>query len=77
MSESSSSLREGLPRGFMDYMGVMHEEMCDEKLPAPLKRHADEDKIVNKKLQLRALLQEQFRMEAKKKIIIILSPKQF
>ena len=32
-SETSSSIREGLPSGFMDYMGVQYEETQDENLP--------------------------------------------
>ena len=33
-SETSSSIREGLPSGFMDYMGVQYEETQDENLPS-------------------------------------------
>mmetsp|Transcript_53856 Transcript_53856/g.60181 ORF Transcript_53856/g.60181 Transcript_53856/m.60181 type:complete len:614 (-) Transcript_53856:2152-3993(-) len=69
-SESSTSLREGLPQGFMDYMGVMYEEAKDEELPEPLKkRNGDEERTDNSKLKLRALLKEQFRIEAKKRIM--------
>lgn len=69
-SESSTSLREGLPQGFMDYMGVMYEEAKDEELPEPLKkRDGEEERTDNSKLKLRALLKEQFRIEAKKRIM--------
>jgi lysine-specific demethylase/histidyl-hydroxylase NO66 len=68
MSETSASLRQGLPRGFMEYMGLMYEEPSDEKLPDSLKKLAiDPDEIEMRKY--RKLLQENFRAEAKKKIM--------
>ena len=65
MSETSSSLRQGLPRGFLDYMGAMYEEPSDEKLPESLKKVAAEDEQV----KYRKMLQEHFRAEAKKRIM--------
>ena len=70
-SESSSSLREGLPQGFMDYMGVQYEETKNDDLPDSLKKNALEEKSASTKLKLRALLREQFRKEAKKRIMEI------
>ena len=43
-SGASSSIREGLPSGFMNYMGVQYEEAQDENLPDSLKRNAEEEK---------------------------------
>lgn len=65
MSETSSSLRQGLPRGFLDYMGAMYEEPSDEKLPESLKKVAAEDQ----QIKYRKMLQEHFRAEAKKRIM--------
>ena len=65
MSTTSSSLRQGLPRGFLDYMGAMYEEPSDEKLPESLKKVASEDDQV----KYRKMLQEHFRAEAKKRIM--------
>lgn len=65
MSETSSSLRQGLPRGFLDYMGAMYEEPSDEKLPESLKKAGEEDELV----KVRKMLQENFRAEAKKRIM--------
>lgn len=64
-SETSSSLRQGLPRGFLDYMGAMYTEPSDEKLPESLKKAGEEDELVN----FRKMLQENFRVEAKKRIM--------
>jgi lysine-specific demethylase/histidyl-hydroxylase NO66 len=65
MSETSSSLRQGLPRGFMDYMGAMFEEPNDEKLPESLKKVGAEDE----QLKFRKMLQDRFKAEAKKRIM--------
>ena len=70
-SEASTSLREGLPNGFMDYMGVQYEETQNENLPESLKRNAAEEKLVDNKVRLRSLLREEFRKEAKKRIMEI------
>ena len=70
-SETSSSIREGLPSGFMDYMGVQYEETQDENLPDSLKKNAEEEKATNNKVMLRSLLREQFKKDAKKKIMEI------
>ena len=69
MSESSTSLRKGLPQGFMEYMGVMYEEPNDEKLPDTLKIAGQEERTGSNKLQLRTLLREQFKIRAKKRIM--------
>jgi lysine-specific demethylase/histidyl-hydroxylase NO66 len=70
-SESSVSLREGLPQGFMDYMGVQYEEAQSQNLPDSLKQDAAEEKSVNNKAKLRSLLREKFRKDAKKRIMEI------
>lgn len=69
MSETSTSLRKGLPQGFMEYMGVMYEEPNDEKLPDTLKIAGQEERTGSNKLQLRTLLREQFKIRAKKRIM--------
>jgi lysine-specific demethylase/histidyl-hydroxylase NO66 len=66
-NEDSTSLREGLPQGFMDYMGVMYEDLKDDKIPDSLKVCVDEARVGNNKQNLRALLKENFKAEAKKK----------
>ena len=65
MNEASINLRQGLPRGFMDYMGAMYDEPNDEKLPDSLKKVAEEDE----EKKLRGMLQEKFRADAKKRIM--------
>lgn len=65
MSESSVSLRQGLPRGFLDYMGAMYEEPSDEKMPESLKKVGAEDE----QAKFRKMLQDHFRAEAKKRIM--------
>lgn len=68
-NEDSTSLREGLPQGFMDYMGVMYEDLKDDKIPDSLKVCVDEARVGNNKQNLRALLKENFKAEAKKRIM--------
>ncbi|KAL3919554.1 MAG: hypothetical protein SGILL_003700, partial [Bacillariaceae sp.] len=70
-SESSSSLRQGLPRGFMEYMGVMYAEAKDDKLPDSLKRVAEEEANENSKRKEELIMQERFRAEAKKRVMKI------
>jgi len=70
-SDSCVNLRESLPQGFMDYMGVQYEETEDENLPESLKRHAQEEKTGNKNLRIRSLLRERFREDAKERIMEI------
>ena len=65
MSETSTSLREGLPQGFLEYMGAMYEEPNDEKLPESLKKVAEEDEVQ----KLQRALQEKFCGDAKKRIM--------
>lgn len=67
MDETSTSLREGLPRGFMDYMGAMYEEPSGENLPESIKKVAEEDE--NEEKKLRKMLQDKFRADAKKRIM--------
>jgi len=71
MSDSSTSLRQGLPRGFMEYMGVMYEETKDEKLPDSLRRLTEEETEENIHKKEIAILQDRFRAEAKKRIMMI------
>jgi lysine-specific demethylase/histidyl-hydroxylase NO66 len=71
LSETSTSLREGLPQGFTDYMGVMYEETNDDKLPESLKKVAEEEAAENEQKRARALLREKFRAEAKSRIMAI------
>ena len=67
MSETSTSLRQGLPRGFMDYMGLMYEEPSEEKMMSEsLKKVAAESGDESRKY--RKMLQDNFRAEAKKRI---------
>ncbi len=70
-SEASHSLREGLPSGFMDFMGVQYEEAKDDNLPESLKKNAEEEKLTDEKVRLRSLLREKFRKDGKKKIMEI------
>ena len=70
-NEASHSIREGLPNGFMDYMGVQYEEAQDENLPDSLKKNAEEEKTVDEKVRIRHLLREKFRKDGKKKIMEI------
>lgn len=68
-NESSISLRQGLPRGFLDYMGAMYEEPDDSKLPESMKKIAEEQEIEKIQIRERKMLQEKFRAEAKKRIM--------
>eukprot|EP00536_Pseudo-nitzschia_multiseries_P012357 jgi/Psemu1/309032/fgenesh1_kg.468_\ len=70
-SSDSANLREGLPQGFMDYMGVQYEETEDENLPETLRKNAEEEKKFNKKVHIRSLLREKFREDAKQRIMEI------
>ena len=70
-SDKSTSLREGLPRCFLDYMGAAHnnEDMPDALAAAFLARKgedsSDEDEIEKKIAKLR----EEFRTQCKKKMM--------
>ena len=68
-SESSTSLREGLPQGFVGYMGVQYEETNNDNLPESLKQDAMTEKSNNSKTKIRSLLREEFKKEAKKRIM--------
>ena len=76
-SMTSISLREGLPRRFLDYMGAMHD-VVDDDLPEPLKvkpgqASADDDEIDEETMVIQELKQkqDQFRSEAKKRIMLV------
>lgn len=77
-SFKSLSLRSGLPRNFLDYMGTMHEDLDvnSNDLPEGLKQLAErldetdkEDDKIDARKQLVKALQHQFKTEAKKKIM--------
>jgi len=83
-SDKSTSLREGLPRNFLNYMGTMHQLDDDDggSLPEGLKQasaalksgedgdQVDEDALVELKAQQRIRAQQQhFKDEAKKRIM--------
>jgi lysine-specific demethylase/histidyl-hydroxylase NO66 len=68
-NESSAILRQGLPRGFLDYMGAIYEEPSDEKLPDSLKKVGEEMADENILIRQRRMLQEKFRADAKKRIM--------
>jgi lysine-specific demethylase/histidyl-hydroxylase NO66 len=63
-NEISSSLRQGMPRGFLDYMGAVHDNTVDEKLPESIKK-ANEEMYDQEHKDLRAKFQD----EAKKRIM--------
>lgn len=64
-SETSTALRQGLPIRFLDYMGAAHSS----KIPDTIKRKADEDASVDSQDIWSQQLQEQFRSEAKMRIM--------
>jgi len=77
-SVKSVSLRSGLPRNFLDYMGTMHEDLDLKSgdLPEGLKQLAErlddsekEDDETDTRKQKIKILQNQFKTEAKKKIM--------
>jgi lysine-specific demethylase/histidyl-hydroxylase NO66 len=81
-SDKSTSLREGLPRNFVNYMGTMHQDDDGETLPEGLKQasaalksgedgeQVDEDALTELKAQRRIRAQQQhFKDEAKKRIM--------
>ena len=69
-SESSTSLREGLPRGFLDYMGAMHQN-SDDNVPEVLRAAAAkvEDQSEKGKAKRVEALQKSFRNETKSRIM--------
>ena len=71
--EASSSLRQGLPRGFLDYMGAMHDTSVDENLPDSLKGcgkgKAEEPNEESEEDTQRRRRQEKFKEDAKKRIM--------
>lgn len=74
-SETTTSLREGLPRNFLDYMGTMHDQsdLSSENMPEGLKqlveKMEDDDDEEDKKRKKILELQSNFKAEAKKKIM--------
>ena len=83
-SDKSTSLREGLPRNFLNYMGTMHQLDDDDggTLPEGLKQasarlkigedgdQVDDDALMELKAQQRSRAQQQhFKDEAKKRIM--------
>lgn len=77
-SMKSLSLRSGLPRNFLDFMGTMHEDLDlkSKDLPEGLKQLAeklcDSDEEENEadiRKQEMKVLQDRFQVEAKKKIM--------
>jgi lysine-specific demethylase/histidyl-hydroxylase NO66 len=70
-SESSASLRQGLPRGFMDCMGVMHEETKNDLFPDSLKVIVEDESTNDSRTKRKGLFREKFRQEAKKRIMAV------
>lgn len=84
-SETSVSLRTGLPRGFVDYMGAMYDQREDSALPdrlkvgAKLEPKAGDKEVANDEAEDEAeemaerhriqQLQDNFRNEAKRRIM--------
>jgi len=82
MSETSVSLRTGLPRNFLEYMGAMHDER-DDDLPEKMRANSngrtsdgngedepDDNDIAEAEQKTRIrILQEKFRNDAKKRIM--------
>jgi lysine-specific demethylase/histidyl-hydroxylase NO66 len=79
-SDSSTSLREGLPLRFLDYMGAIHDDTNVDELPDGLRQLMDdsqkgsasedaEDLKLSQRLETLKTLREEFREEAKKRIM--------
>jgi len=80
-SVTSTSLREGLPLRFLDYMGAVHDNTSEDDLPeglknleeGPIKEATDDSGEEQDDKSLRArqikMLREDFREEAKKRIM--------
>ena len=79
-SDTSTSLREGLPLGFLDYMGAIYDEAHVDELPDELKQLMDdskkderedsgEDSERSHRLRKMKAMRENFREEAKKRIM--------
>jgi len=79
-SETTSSLRTGLPRNFLEYMGTMHERNAGgDELPEGLKQIASKVKDNDSKPKTKdskeleddqkEILQNAFKVEAKKKMM--------
>jgi hypothetical protein len=72
-SETNSSLRQGLPRGFLDYMGAMHDSSVAPNLPESMQKAGNDDseegRGETKMEKAKTRRQEKFRLEAKKRIM--------
>lgn len=80
-SNTSTSLREGLPLRFLDYMGAVHDDTAEGDLPEGLQNvanndgmeglGADDDDLKEKSNRAQEIkrLREEFREEAKKRIM--------
>jgi lysine-specific demethylase/histidyl-hydroxylase NO66 len=75
-SDTSTSLREGLPLRFLDYMGAIYDEANVDELPDGLKQLIDdskkdegEDSEKSHRLRKIKAMREEFREEAKKRIM--------
>lgn len=73
-SDTSTSLREGLPLRFLNYMGAVYDNANEDDLPEGLKNLEEDDNDGHsEEKSLRAqqskLLREEFREEAKKRIM--------
>jgi lysine-specific demethylase/histidyl-hydroxylase NO66 len=81
-SVTSTSLREGLPLRFLDYMGAIHDDTNVEELPDGLRQLMDDsqkesassenvgdDLKVSHRFETFQKLREEFREEAKKRIM--------
>lgn len=65
-SESSTALREGLPRNFLDYMGAVHDDSKESEVLSKARKGEESDavEVADKKAA-----QEHFRAEAKNRIM--------
>jgi lysine-specific demethylase/histidyl-hydroxylase NO66 len=66
-SEASTALREGLPRNFLDYMGVIHDDSRESDVLNMVRKKEEETAGATKEEVLAA--QEHFRTEAKNRIM--------
>lgn len=73
MSETNTSLRQGLPRGFLDYMGAMNDSSVAPNLPESMQKagndETDEGRGESQVEKANIRRQEKFRLEAKKRIM--------
>lgn len=67
-SESSTALREGLPRNFLDYMGAIHDDSKESELLKAVKKD-DDSKSTDEQQSQYQKARENFRAEAKHRIM--------